>query len=162
MGLFPARSSKPSAPSQEKGKGANAKGANSKGANAKATKVDHATARREFLALKPGRNPKISWDEGGGKVTLKVPRPNNWQVKLINKFFPVPETPKMVALDAIGSHVWVRCDGKNTIANLSNELQREYKLSAKEAELSLQQFFKELGKRGYIGFVTPQKARTSQ
>ena len=44
---------------------------------------------------------------------------------------------------------------RNTITDVMKVLQREYKLGVKEAELSLQQFFKDLGRRGYIGFATP-------
>ena len=125
----------------------------------KKTKVapDRARARREFLALRPARNPSIVWEEENGKAMLTIPRSNGWKVKIINVFFPVPSDKKVV-LDSIGSHVWTRCDGQNTIEALSRELQREYKLGAREAELSLQQFFKDLGRRGYIGFVAEKRA----
>lgn len=117
---------------------------------------DRAAARRGFLALRPARNPKISWEEVDGKAVLTIPRPKDWRYKLVNIFFPVPETRKVV-LDAIGSLVWSHCDGQNNIEKLSRELQREYKLGGREAELALQQFFKELGQRGYIGFATDKK-----
>ena len=118
--------------------------------------LDRATARREFMALKPLRNPRLKWDEVEGRIVLRVPRPDSWQVKLVNIFFPVPEERKVV-LDPIGSDVWRVCDGETSIADVMKVLQREYKLGAKEAELSLQQFFKDLGKRGYIGFAVPVK-----
>jgi len=118
--------------------------------------IDRATARREFMALKPVRNPNLGWDEVEGRIVLRVPRPDTWQVKIINVFFPVPEERKVV-LDPIGSDVWRVCDGETPIAEVMKVLQREYKLGAKEAELSLQQFFKDLGRRGYIGFATPIK-----
>ncbi len=117
---------------------------------------DRARARREFLALRPARNPAISWEEIEEQAVLTIPRANGWKVKLINVFFPVPDDKKVV-LDAIGSHVWTRCDGMTNIEALSRELQREYKLGAREAELSLQQFFKDLGKRGYVGFATDKR-----
>ena len=119
---------------------------------------DRAQARRHFLALRPARNPSIEWSEVDGKAVLIIPRANNWKVKVVNIFFPVPSDKKVV-LDSIGSHVWARCDGQNTIDYLSRELQREYKLGAREAELSLQQFFKDLGQRGYIGFMTEKSAK---
>ena len=115
---------------------------------------DRATARREFLALKPLRNPKLGYDEIEGRVVLRVPRPDTWQVKIVNIFFPVPDERKVV-LDPIGSDVWRVCDGQTPIAEIIKVLQREYKLGSKEAELSLQQFFKDLGRRGYIGFAVP-------
>ncbi len=120
---------------------------------------DRATARREFLALRPVRNPNLSWEEVENRVVLRVPRPDTWQVKIINIFFPVPEARKVV-LDPIGSDVWRVCDGETPISEVMKVLQREYKLGAKEAELSLQQFFKDLGRRGYIGFATPIQQNT--
>lgn len=117
---------------------------------------DRATARRHFLALRPARNPKISWEEVDGKAVLTIPRPNNWRTKLVNVFFPVPDT-RNVVLDSIGSLVWRHCDGQNNIDQIARELQREYKLGGREAELSLQQFFKDLGRRGFVGFVTERK-----
>ena len=127
----------------------------------KTVQPDRATARREFLALRPARNPKISWEEVDGKAVLTIPRANNWRFKLVNVFFPVPESRKVV-LDSIGSLVWRHCDGQNNIDKLCRELQREYKLGGKEAELSLQQFFKDLGQRGYIGFMTEKKPPRQQ
>ena len=119
-------------------------------------KLDRATARREFLALKPLRNPNLGWEEVEGRVVLRVPRPNTLQVKIVNVFFPVPDERKVV-LDPIGSDVWRMCDGETPISEVGKLLQRQYKLGAREAELSLQQFFKDLGRRGYIGFATPKK-----
>ena len=119
-------------------------------------KIDRATARREFLALRPLRNPNLGWEEIEGRVVLRVPRPNTLQVKIVNVFFPVPDERKVV-LDPIGSDVWRVCDGQTPISEVGKLLQRQYKLGAREAELSLQQFFKDLGRRGYIGFATPRK-----
>jgi hypothetical protein len=130
----------------------------------KPVKLDPARARREFLALRPAHNPKITWENQNGRVLLSIPIANNWKIRLLGIFFPIPEERKRegrkVELDAIGSHVWTRCDGQNTISDLSRELQREYKIGAREAELSLQQFFKDLGRRGYVGFVqnTPKSS----
>ena len=120
----------------------------------KTRKLDRATARREFLALRPLRNPNLGWEEVEGRVVLTVPRPDTIQVKLINIFFPVPEARKVV-LDPIGSDVWRVCDGQTPIAEISQILGRNYKLGTREAELSLQQFFKDLGRRGYVGFAVP-------
>jgi len=123
----------------------------------KAVKLDRTDARREFLALKPARNPALGWEEVEERVVLTIPRPDNIKVKIINIFFPVPEDRKVV-LDPIGTHVWRQCDGLTPISKIVLSLQNEYKLGAKEAELSLRQFFQDLGRRGYIGFATEKKA----
>lgn len=118
----------------------------------KKVKIDHVQARKQFLSLRPQRNPILQWEENQGRVILTIPKPNNIKVKLINLFFPVPES-RQVILDPIGTHVWRLCDGKNSVSDISRSLQNEYKLGAKEAELSLRQFFQDIGKRGYIGFA---------
>ena len=122
--------------------------------------VDPAKARREFLALRPARNPKLDWEDVEGRVVLTIPRPNTLQIKLLNIFFPVPESRKVV-LDPIGSNVWRRCDGTTAIEKISKALQSDYQLGAREAELSLRQFFQDLGKRGYIGFAVEKKTTKS-
>ena len=119
--------------------------------------IDRRTARRQFLGLRPLRNPKIEWADHQGRALLTIPRPKNWKIAVVNLFFPVPES-RDVALDAIGSDVWRLCDGQHTIAQISQKLGAQYKLGQREIELSLQQFFKDLGRRGYIGFVTEKPA----
>lgn len=119
--------------------------------------LDPAKARREFLALHPMRNPEIEWREHENRVVLTIKIAKNWRVKLLNIFFPVPET-RDVVLDAIGTDVWKMADGQTAISQMSQKLGGKYKLGSRETELSLQQFFKDLGKRGYIGFVTEKKA----
>jgi hypothetical protein len=107
--------------------------------------------RREWLALKPDRNPRLEWREEAGVVVIEIHRAQNWKTKLLNLVFPLPESHR-VALDAIGSIVWRAIDGNTTVEEVAKKLARELQLERREAELSLQQFFKELGRRGYIGF----------
>lgn len=122
-------------------------------------KPDRAQARRQFLALKPARNPKIDWAEVENRVVLTITPTNNWAMKILTFFLPLSEEErkKRVALDPLGSDVWRLCDGKTTIAQISKSLQDGYKLKAPEAELSLRQFFQTLGKRGYIAFAVEKK-----
>jgi hypothetical protein len=108
-------------------------------------------SRREWLALKPLRNPALEWREEEDGVVLHIRRARNWKTRLLNLLFPLPEEHR-VALDAIGSRVWRLSDGESTIEEISRSLARELQIERREAELSLQQFFKELGRRGYIGF----------
>jgi len=115
-------------------------------------KPDPAHARREFLALRPMRNPDLEWLEEDGHVILHVKLAQSWKTRLINVFLQVPRDRRVV-LDAIGTDVWQMLDGQITIGQIAKSLAKKYKLNAREAELSLQQFFKDLGRRGYIGFM---------
>ncbi|HVF10402.1 MAG TPA: PqqD family protein [Abditibacteriaceae bacterium] len=123
-------------------------------------KRDPANARREFLALRPRRNPILEWLEEEGHVVLHVKLNHTWKTRLLNIFFQVPRERRVV-LDAIGSDVWQMLDGQNTIGHIAKAVAGKYKLNAREAELSLQQFFKDLGRRGYIGFMIEAEPATA-
>ena len=118
-------------------------------------KPDRAGARRQFLALRPLRNPDIAQEDAEGRVLLIITPPDTRASKILSFFLPLSpeERKKRVVLDPLGSHVWRLCDGKNSIESISKSLQKTFKLGTLEAEHSLRQFFQTLGKRGYVGFV---------
>ena len=122
-------------------------------------KPDRATARRQFLALKPLRNPQIEEEDAEGRVLLIITPPDTRFSRVLGFFLPLSpeERKKRVVLDPLGSHVWRLCDGQNSMEAISKSLQKTFKLGTLEAEQSLRQFFETLGKRGYVGFV--QQAR---
>jgi len=124
-------------------------------------KADPAHARREFLALRPMRNPALEWSEEDGHVILEIKLAESWKTRILNLFFQVPRG-RRVALDAIGTDVWQMLDGQHTIGQIAKSLASKYKLNAREAELSLQQFFKDLGRRGYVGFMVEAEPTPSQ
>jgi len=53
------------------------------------------------------------------------------------------------------------CDGHNTIDTIIRALCNKYKLTRKEAETSLLEYFRRLGKRGIVGFAVVKKAQDS-
>jgi len=108
--------------------------------------------RREMLALRPIRNPNVQWDEEDGQIVLTVKRINTWKTRLILIFTQVPES-RRIELDPLGTHVWKMLDGSTSFEKIARSLAKEFKLLPREAEMSLQQFFKELGRRGYVGFM---------
>lgn len=107
--------------------------------------------RKELLALRPMRNPDLEWSEEDGRIVLHIKHKKMAKAWLLTKLFPIPEDRRVV-LDAIGTDVWQLIDGKTNIGRIAKVLAQKYKLTPREMELSLQQFFKELGRRGYIGF----------
>jgi len=113
--------------------------------------------RGELMALRPMRNPDLEWAEEDGRIVLHVKhRERIVKAWLLSKMFPMPEGRRVV-LDAIGTDVWQMIDGKTSIGRIAKALAQKYKLTPREMELSLQQFFKELGQRGYIGFWAEDK-----
>lgn len=131
------------------------------GSRKRSRKSDPAHARREFLALRPMRNPALEWQEEEGHVVLHVTLTHTWKTRVLNLFFQVPRDRRVI-LDAIGSSVWHMLDGQATIGQIAKALASQYKLNAREAELSLQQFFKDLGRRGYVGFMIEAEPATPQ
>ena len=118
---------------------------------------------REMLELRPVRNPELEWTEEDDRVVLQIKRGEirNWKLRMINFFVPLPPD-RRVALDSIGTDVWRLLDGNRTVGKIAKELAKKYKLQPREAELSLQQYFKELGRRGYVGFLTRETGNSKQ
>lgn len=118
---------------------------------------------REMLQLRPVRNPGLEWEEEEGRVVLHIRHfeKRNWKMRLVNLLISMPDNRRIV-LDAIGTDVWQMTDGQNTLGRIAKSLAEKYKLSPREAELSLQQFFKELGRRGYVGFVKEETGNGKQ
>lgn len=117
-------------------------------------------SRAEWLAMRPLRNPQLGWHEDDSHVVLTIQRATNWKTKLLGLLVPIPDE-KTVVLDKIGTDVWKMLDGETTVGQIAKTLARSYQIEPREAELSLQQFFKELGRRGYVGFWVEDKAQTS-
>lgn len=118
-------------------------------------------SRRALLQLRPVRNPALSWDEQDGIVVLRIERkdsPNatSWKARLASAFVKLPEE-RAVELDALGTDVWKMLDGTVTMAGVIAALAKKHRLSKREAELSVQQYFKELSRRNYIAFLADDK-----
>ncbi len=77
-----------------------------------------------------------------------------WMAALIKRFSKAPEKTvnKKLELDTLGSAVWGLLDGNRSVKQVIEEFARIYQLNAKEAETSVTQFLRQLGKRGLIGF----------
>lgn len=109
-------------------------------------------SRRQWLALRPLRNPQLEWRDEDNGVVLHIKRTKNWKTQMLNLLIPIP-SEHTVELDRIGTDVWRLMDGTRTIGQIARSLAEQHQIEKREAEVSLQQFFKELGRRGYIGFA---------
>jgi hypothetical protein len=112
-----------------------------------------------MLKSRPARNEAVSWETDiSGDVVLFVPRADHWRVKLLSKVVYVPKQRKIV-LDEIGSGVWEMCDGKTSVAKMIAHVEETYKVSRREAEISLLHYLKTLGEKGLVGFLLEKKRR---
>lgn len=113
--------------------------------------------RDQALQARPVRNPALKWRENDdGEVEVILPRRSDLTGKFLAWMFFVPEA-KPVTLDAVGSFVWLHCDGEHTVAELVAMMSEEYKVGRREIEFSLTEYLQTLGKRGMVGFLIPKE-----
>jgi len=113
--------------------------------------------REQSLSAIPVRNQNVQWefDEDMDETLIVIPRRNDWWVRVLAKLFYVPDG-KRVTLDELGSFVWHRCDGQTTVGDLIRAFGERYKLSRKEAELSMVAFLQQMARKRLIGLAVPQ------
>jgi hypothetical protein len=97
----------------------------------------------------------LKWEQlDSGEVQVVLPRRRDAMGKLLSSVFYVPAS-KPVNLDVVGARVWQLCDGEHTVNDIAEALMEEHNLHRREAEVSLTEFLKMLGKRNMVAFVVP-------
>jgi hypothetical protein len=113
-----------------------------------------ALTRDQALTCTPVRNDIVSWEVlDSGLVRIEYVLVLKPLLKSISERFggARDELPtRKLELDALGSQVWQMIDGSRTTAQLIEEFAGLQKISNQEAEQSITQFLRELGKRGLI------------
>ena len=113
--------------------------------------------REQAMSARPVRNPSLKARENDeGETVVVLPRRKDWVGRLLAWAFFVPES-RPIVLDEVGTFVWEHCDGTRTVSDVVGLLAAEYKLSRREVEVSLTDYFKTLGKRGMVGFLVPKE-----
>jgi hypothetical protein len=89
-----------------------------------------------------------------GEVVISYPVTTRPFFAGLVKRFGGPEVQirtKKVQLDELGTSVWDMINGKSSVRQLVERFARTHRLEAREAEVSVAQFVRELGRRGLIG-----------
>jgi hypothetical protein len=113
-------------------------------------------SRDKALSCKPVKNIQVNETRlKTGVVMLTYPvgtRP--WVAALIKRFSGADQKPvtKRLELDTLGSAVWDLLDGNRSVKQVIQEFSKTYRLHSTEAETSVTQFLRQLGKRGLVGF----------
>lgn len=112
-------------------------------------------SRERFLASRPVVNPTIK-TEGSkdGVITLLIPIDRSGLPVLVSKSLAIPEQKK-IQLDEVGSKVWMKIDGNASMSDLSKWMESEFKISQREAEVSLGVYFDKLSEKGLVGLIVP-------
>ena len=112
-------------------------------------------SRREALAMVPVRNQAVDVEpQPGGVVQLAYPLAvKPWFGRLAGKVGMWDDRPviKRLELDEMGTFVWDRINGQNSVRDLAKAFADHYKVQPREAELSVTAFIKDIGQRGIIG-----------
>jgi hypothetical protein len=112
-------------------------------------------SKQRALASYPVRNQAVEWQGEGEETVLVLRRREDWVGRMLTLFFVVPKERK-IGLDAVGSYVWRRCDGRHTVAELIQDLAQKYRLNRREAEVSLTAFLRQLGRKRLIAIAVPR------
>ena len=112
-------------------------------------------SRAEALDRIPVKNRQISENRlESGEVVIHYPVTMRPFFAGLAKRFGGQEARtqiKKLQLDELGTSVWNLMDGKRSVRQLVKMFAGAHQLEAREAEVSVTQFIRELGRRGLIG-----------
>lgn len=96
----------------------------------------------------PVINPEIKYEEDSeGIVTVMIPVRTGDTKQTVR-------TTK-IKLDIIGSKVWKKIDGKTTLGEIAQWMKSEFKITNREAEVSLSMFIKSLVEKRLAAIILP-------
>jgi hypothetical protein len=112
-------------------------------------------SRTDSLCCIPVRNPLVMETRlDSGEMLLSYPetiRP--WFAGILRRIKKESGLRRMrkLQLDILGAGVWAQVDGRSTVLEIIDSFAGIHRLYHKEAEVSVIQFLRELGRRGIIG-----------
>ena len=111
-------------------------------------------SRTDALCCIPVRNPLVSENRLDSGVLLSYPETlKPWFAGILRRMKKESELRRMrkLQLDILGTGVWDLVDGKSTVTEIIDSFAGLHQLYHKEAEVSVIQFLRELGRRGIVG-----------
>ena len=112
-------------------------------------------SRSEALGRIPVKNRQVSENRlESGEIVISYPVTVRSFFSGLAKRFGGQEVQtqiKKLQLDELGSFVWILMDGKRSVRQLIQLFAETHQLESREAEVSVTQFLRELGRRGLIG-----------
>jgi hypothetical protein len=109
--------------------------------------------RLQALACTPIRNPEVSEEEKPDGLLLRYPvEVKPWFQSIFRRLSSRDSNIiiRRLQLDPLGTSVWRMVDGTKSVAEIADIFRKTHQLGAREAELSVTAFLKDLGKRGLI------------
>lgn len=121
---------------------------------------DRQRQRARSLQARVRRNGNVRFrlnGQGRAILTHRVPRPSRLRfLRLIGGLSAGSgEIEKNVELDLIGTLVWESCEREPRVCDLIESVRARFKISYREAELSVTEFIRSMGSRGLLSVVLP-------
>ena len=112
--------------------------------------------RQMALAYKPVKSSQVTETRlETGEVVLEYPLAVRPLVAAVARRLGKSQEDliqiKKLQLDVLGTSVWDLVDGKRSVRRMIQIFAETHRLEKKEAEVSVTQFIRELGKRGLLG-----------
>lgn len=112
-------------------------------------------SREHSLSMRPARSKLVKEEalEGGLKRLTYLCAYKPWFAGLAKRMGAWDGRPleRKLELDELGAFCWDLIDGDRTVREMARILAERFGLPAREAELAVAAFLRELGKRGVIG-----------
>jgi glycerol-3-phosphate O-acyltransferase len=89
-----------------------------------------------------------------GRVTVLVPKFSSRLARRL--FMPLLAKPNIrMHLDDVGSLIWLACDGRTTVARLSESVRQRLKTEPETARERVYEFLRRLAREGSLTFQVP-------
>jgi hypothetical protein len=115
------------------------------------------SSRADALACTPVKSREMHESRlDTGEVLIRYPvRWRPWMVALARRLGREgdPSNERKLQLDELGTMVWDLIDGRRTVQQIIRCFSDAHQLQAREAEVAVTQFLRQLGKRGLIGLL---------
>jgi hypothetical protein len=112
-------------------------------------------SRTDALCCIPIRNPMVveSRMDSGEMLLSYTETLKPWFAGILRRMKKASEIhrTRKLQLDILGTGVWDMVDGKSTVMEIIDSFAGIHQLYHKEAEVSVIQFLRELGRRGIVG-----------
>jgi hypothetical protein len=111
-------------------------------------RTPHETQERNLLTLVPERTKDYVLRDDG-LVDVIIPRFGDGRVAKVLETL-IKRSPILLKLDEVGTLTWHLCDGKHTVAEIGDQMQKTFGQKVEPVYDRLALFFKEMEKRELI------------
>lgn len=111
--------------------------------------------KENYLDFVPAVNPRNTWDEQDGKVTIHMVH-RGFYAAIAQKFFHTPRVSH-IDLDAMGGFIFRQIDGRRTVADIAQLVKAEFGKDAEPLYDRLVKYMMILRNNGFIYYTGKDK-----